>query len=255
MNIERKVAIVTGGSSGLGQATAERILAAGGRVAIFDIDRQRGQAFAEAHAGKAIHIDVDVVLEESVRAGIRATLDAFGAIHICVNCAGVGQPRRASVHDTHSAAEFTRILQLHLVGTYNVTRLAGAQMMDNEPLARSGERGVIVNTAALDAQHNGSNQLAYSACTAGVAGMTRPLTLAMSTYGIRVCAIMPGVFDTPFKANLSPDARASLVTASRFPKREGDPAEFAALVGHIIENPYLNGEVIRLDGGAHPPSR
>lgn len=256
MNIDNKVAVITGGASGLGQATAERILAAGGKVAIFDLDDQRGQAFADAHPGNAIYAKVNVADEASAEAGIAATIEAFGAIHICVNCAGIGGGTRiVGRKGPHSMDAFMRILNVNLVGTFNIIRLAAAQMLKNDPVAKSGERGVIVNTASIAAAEGQMGQVAYAASKAGVVGMTLPLTRDLAEHGVRVCAIMPGLFETPLVSTLPQEVRDYLVTTMEFPKRGGDPAEFAALVGHIIENPYLNGEVIRLDGGTRPPPR
>lgn len=256
MNIDNKVAVITGGASGLGQATAERVLAAGGKVAIFDLDEQRGQAFAEAHPGKAIFVKVDVSDEASCQAGVAAVMEAFGAIHICVNCAGIGGGNRiVGRKGPHSLSAFMRILNINLVGTFNMVRLTAAEMVKNDPIAKSGERGVIVNTASIAATEGQMGQVAYAASKAGVVGMTLPLTRDLAEYGVRVCTIMPGLFETPLVATLPQEVKDYLVTTMEFPKRAGDPAEFAALAGHIIENPYLNGEVIRLDGGTRPPPR
>ena len=257
MDIKSSVAVVTGGASGLGEATVERLLAGGGRVGIFDLNEERGRAVAARHAGRAIFARVDVADEASVAAGISAVKTAFGAIHICVSCAGIPGfvGRTVSKKGPFPLAEFTKVIQINLIGTFNVARLAAAEMLKNEPTGPSGERGVIINTASLAAFDGQMGQCAYSASKAGVVGLTLPMTRDFSQFGVRVCAIAPGLFETPMGAGVPPEVKERLIGTLEFPKRMGAPSEFAALAAHIVENAYLNGEVIRIDAGTRAPPR
>ena len=257
MHIADTVAIVTGGASGLGEATVLRLLAGGARVGIFDVNEGRGQALAARHAGRAVFARVDVADEPSVVAGIAAVKAACGALHVLVNCAGIPGyiGRTVSKKGPFPLAEFAKVIQVNLIGTFNVARLAAAEMLKNEPAGASGERGLIVNTASLAAFEGQMGQAAYSASKAGVLGLTLPMTRDLSQFGVRVCAIAPGLFETPMGAGTPPEVKARLIETLEFPKRLGDPAEFASLVAHLIENAYLNGEVIRLDAGTRAPPR
>lgn len=257
MDISNSVAVVTGGASGLGEATVERLLAAGGRVGIFDLNEQRGQALAARFPGKAVFVRVDVADEASVTAGIKAVRDAFGALHICVNCAGIPGfiGRTVSKKGPFPLAEFAKVINVNLIGTFNVARLAAAQMLTNQPSGANGERGVIINTASLAAFEGQMGQTAYSASKAGIVGLTLPMTRDLSQFGVRVCAIAPGLFETPMGAFVPPEVKAKLVETLEFPKRMGHPSEFAALVAHLVENAYINGEVIRIDAGTRAPPR
>jgi NAD(P)-dependent dehydrogenase (short-subunit alcohol dehydrogenase family) len=257
MQIADTVAIVTGGASGLGEATVLRLLAGGARVGIFDVNEGRGQALAARHAGRALFARVDVADEPSVVAGVAAVKAAFGALHVLVNCAGIPGHigRTVSKKGPFPLAEFAKVIQVNLIGTFNAARLAAAEMLKNEPLGASGERGLIVNTASLAAFEGQMGQAAYSASKAGVLGLTLPMTRDLSQFGVRVCAIAPGLFETPMGAGTPPEVKARLIETLEFPKRLGDPAEFASLVAHLIENAYLNGEVIRLDAGTRAPPR
>ncbi|MBI5446200.1 MAG: SDR family NAD(P)-dependent oxidoreductase [Deltaproteobacteria bacterium] len=256
MDIAGKVAIVTGGASGLGKATAERLIASGAKVAVFDLDDERGRAFAEAHPESATYEAVNVSDEGSAAAGVERALRAFGAVHVCVNCAGVGGAgRTVSKKGPLPLAEFSRTIHVNLIGTFNVMRLVAAEMIKNEPAPPSGERGVIVNTASIAAFEGQMGQAAYAASKAGVVGLTLPVARDLAAFGIRVCTIAPGLFETPMIAGIPAPVKEQLVAQLEFPKRAGDPVEYAALVAHLIENAYLNGEVIRLDGGTRPPPR
>jgi 3-hydroxyacyl-CoA dehydrogenase / 3-hydroxy-2-methylbutyryl-CoA dehydrogenase len=257
MDIRNSVAIVTGGASGLGEATVERLLAGGGRVGIFDVNEERGRALAGKHPGRAIFARVDVTDEPSAAAGIAAVKSAFGALHICVNCAGIPGfvGRTVSKKGPFPLAEFVKVIQVNLIGTFNVARLAAAEILKNEPSGPSGERGVIINTASLAAFDGQMGQSAYSASKAGVVGLTLPMTRDLSQFGVRVCAIAPGLFETPMGAGVPPEVKTRLVETLEFPKRMGAPAEFAALAAHIVENSYLNGTVIRIDAGTRAPPR
>ena len=257
MDISKCVAIVSGGASGLGAATVERLLADGARVGIFDLNLERGEALAARHAGRALFARVDVADEASVAAGIAAVKSAFGALHICVNCAGIPGylSRTVGKKGPFPLAEFSRVIQVNLIGTFNVGRLAAAEMLKNEPAGPSSERGIIVNTASLAAFEGQMGQAAYSASKAGVVGLTLPMTRDLSQFGVRVCAIAPGLFETPMGAGTPPEVKAKLIQTLEFPKRMGNPSEFAALVAHMVENAYLNGEVVRLDAGTRAPPR
>ncbi|HTX23866.1 MAG TPA: SDR family NAD(P)-dependent oxidoreductase [Steroidobacteraceae bacterium] len=257
MDIQKSAAIVTGGASGLGEATVRRLLDAGGRVGIFDLNDERGRALAAKYPGRAVFARVDVADEASAVAGIAAVKAAFGALHICVNCAGIPGfvGRTVSKKGPFPLAEFIKVIQINLIGTFNVARLAAAEILKNEPAGPSGERGVIVNTASLAAFDGQMGQTAYAASKAGVVGLTLPMTRDLSQFGVRVCAIAPGLFETPMGAGVPPEVKTRLVETLEFPKRMGEPAEFAALVAHIVENAYLNGTVIRIDAGTRAPPR
>jgi 3-hydroxyacyl-CoA dehydrogenase / 3-hydroxy-2-methylbutyryl-CoA dehydrogenase len=257
MDIRNSVAVVTGGASGLGEATVERLLGAGARVGIFDLNEERGRALAAQHVGRAAFARVDVADEASAVAGFGAIKNAFGALHICVNCAGIPGfvGRTVSKKGPFPLAEFAKVIQINLIGTFNVARLAAAEMLKNAPVGASGERGVIINTASLAAFDGQMGQTAYSASKAGVVGLTLPMTRDLSQFGVRVCAIAPGLFETPMGAGVPPEVKTRLVDTLEFPKRMGEPAEFAALAAHIIENSYLNGTVIRIDAGTRAPPR
>jgi NAD(P)-dependent dehydrogenase (short-subunit alcohol dehydrogenase family) len=247
MEIAGRTVLVTGGGSGLGAATARMVVDHGGSVVVADLDRERGAKVAAELGERARFVATDVTDEASVRAAVAAAADA-GGLHAVVSCAGVAVAERVLGRDgPHSLARFANVVQVNLVGTFNVTRLAAEAMAGNEPLA-DGERGVVVNTASVAAFDGQIGQAAYAASKAGVAGMTLPVARDLARHGIRVVAVAPGIFDTPMMAGLSDQARASLGAQMPFPSRLGRPDEYAALVRHIIENPMLNGEVIRLDG-------
>lgn len=255
MEINNTVAIVTGGASGLGEAVVERLIAGGGKVAIFDRDEEKGQALAAKHAGKAIFAKVDVADEASAMAGVAATVEAFGGVQICVNCAGIGAAARiVGRNGPMPLADFERIIRVNLVGTFNISRLAVAEMLKGEPNA-DGERGVVVNTSSLAGLEGQMGQIAYAASKAGVIGMMLPMVRDLSQFGVRVCTIAPGLFATPLVNAAPEEMKAKLVAGLEFPKRMGAPSEFAALTAHIVENAYLNGETIRLDAGTRAPPR
>jgi len=257
MEIGQCVAVVSGGASGLGEATVERLLAGGARVGIFDVNEERGRALAAHHRGRAVFARVDVTDESSVAAGVAAAVAAFGALHVCVNCAGIGgfAGRTVSKKGPFPLAEFTKVIQVNLIGTFNVARLAASEMLKNAPGGASGERGVIINTASVAAFDGQMGQTAYSASKGGIVGLTLPMARDLSQFGVRVLAIAPGLFDTPMGAGVSAEVKTRLIETFEFPKRLGSPPEFAALAAHLIENSYLNGEVIRLDAGTRMPPR
>ncbi|MFP1682569.1 3-hydroxyacyl-CoA dehydrogenase [Alloalcanivorax sp. C16-1] len=250
MNIQGKVAVITGAASGLGRATAEALIAKGGKVMILDRDEEKGARAAAELGEAAAFVATDVTDEASVKAAIDATRDRFGALHLCVNCAGVGSAMKTVGRDNqpHDLGVFNMVVQINLIGTFNVARLSAALMAENEP-GDDNERGVIVNTASVAAFDGQVGQVAYAATKGGVVGMTLPMARDLAQFGIRVNTIAPGIFNTPLM-NAAPDkVKMPLIEMTQFPKRLGDPPEYAALVCHMVENTFLNGETIRLDGG------
>lgn len=255
MEVNNNVAIVTGGASGLGLATGKRLAAAGARVALWDLDGDQAVQAAEGLNHGAIGLAVDVSDGAAAEAALAATLQAFGAVHFCINCAGVATAGRAVGRDGPlPLARFARTIEINLIGTFNVLRLAAGAMARNDPDG-DGARGVIVNTASVAAFDGQIGQAAYSASKAGVAGMTLPLARDLAALGIRVNTIAPGVFETPMMAGMTAEVRDPLIAMVQCPKRLGDPDEYAALVEHIIGNGYLNGETIRLDAAIRMPPR
>jgi NAD(P)-dependent dehydrogenase (short-subunit alcohol dehydrogenase family) len=257
MNINGKVAIVTGGASGLGEATVERIVKAGGKAAIFDLDAVKGQALVDRLGSNAVFAKVDVADEASTQAGIALALSAFSGIDICVNCAGIpGRIGRVvSKNGPMALADFEKVVRINLIGTFNVTRLAAAEMLKNQPDPQTAERGVIINTASLAAMEGQMGQVSYAASKAGVIGMMLPLVRDLSQFGVRVLTVAPGLFETPMGAGAPPEIKEKLIATLEFPKRMGQPSEFANLIAHLVENSYLNGEVIRIDAGTRAPPR
>ena len=250
MDLMEKVAVITGGASGLGRATAEMVIERGGRVAIFDLNADLGARTAAELGGNASAYEVNVADETSVQEAVGRVMADFGAIHVNVNCAGIGAAARTLGRDAPAPlAWFTRILQINLTGTFNTLRLCAWEMQKNEPVNEDGERGAIVNTASVAAFDGQIGQAGYAASKAGVVGMTLPVARDLSRSGIRLCTIAPGIFETPMMAGAPDRVRDPLIDMVQYPKRLGNAVEFALLACQIIENPYLNGETIRLDGG------
>lgn len=248
MNIEGKVAIVTGGASGLGQASCEMFVQKGAKVMIFDRSEENAIKVKEALGESVDYCLVDVTDEAAVQRGIDKTIEVFGALNILVNCAGIGMATKTYGSKGPMALDLFKLtIDINLVGTFNVLRLACEQFAKNEP--EDGERGVIINTASVAAYDGQIGQAAYSASKAGVVGMTLPIARDLSPRGIRVMTIAPGIIDTPLMALLPEDKRQPLIDMVQTPKRLGYPSEYAQLATHIVENAYLNGETIRLDGG------
>jgi NAD(P)-dependent dehydrogenase (short-subunit alcohol dehydrogenase family) len=248
MRLEGRTVLVTGGASGLGGATTDMVVASGGRAVIVDINEQTGYAKAAQHREQVRFLRTDVTSEEDVQRAVDAAVREFGRLDGVVNAAGVGTVGRVLPKEgPQPLAQFTRTIEINLIGTFNVIRLAAAAMALNEPL-ENGERGVIVNTASVAAYDGQIGQAAYSASKGGIVGMTLPIAREFARIGVRVMTIAPGTFDTPLLAGLPEAARQSLAQQVPFPSRLGRPEEFAALVRHIFENEMLNGEVIRLDG-------
>jgi NAD(P)-dependent dehydrogenase (short-subunit alcohol dehydrogenase family) len=255
MEVSGNTFLISGGASGLGGATSRLLAESGANVVIADINKEKGQALASELGSNARFVEANVADEESVKRAVGVAVSAFGALRGAVNCAGIGVAEKTVGKDgPHSLASFKRIIEVNLIGTFNVIRLAAAQMAAQEPNA-GGERGVIVNTASIAAFDGQIGQAAYSASKGGIVGMTLPIARDLARSGIRVVTIAPGLFDTPLLGGLPEDMRKSLGAQIPFPPRLGDPAEYAALAKHIIENAMLNGEVIRLDGALRMPPK
>ena len=248
MELKEKVAIVTGGASGLGEACARRFALEGANIGILDVDEEKGNRLAAELGAQAIYCRTDVTSEKSVQAAVDKTVEKFGGIQVVINCAGVGTAAKVLGKNGPMALEhFNRVVQINLVGTLNVIRLAAAKIVVNTPNA-DGEKGVVINTASAAAFDGQIGQAAYSASKAGVVGMTLPITREFADYGIRVMTIAPGLFRTPMLESLPQKVQAALGQMVPFPKRLGKPSEFARLAADIVKNPMLNGETIRLDG-------
>jgi NAD(P)-dependent dehydrogenase (short-subunit alcohol dehydrogenase family) len=246
MDISGQAAIVTGAASGLGAATARALAAAGAKVAVLDVNEQAALKVATAIGGLAA--PCDVASPEDVTAALKTAASVYGPARILVNCAGIGPAKRIVGRDGPAPlSEFERVIRVNLIGTYNCLRLAAAAMLGLEPLT-DGERGVIISTASVAAFEGQIGQAAYSASKGGVAALTMPAAREFAQFGIRVLAIAPGIFRTPMMHAMPQEAQDSLGASVPFPKRLGEPEEFAELVLHMVRNRYLNGEVIRLDG-------
>jgi NAD(P)-dependent dehydrogenase (short-subunit alcohol dehydrogenase family) len=253
MKLNGTVALVTGGASGLGAATARRLAAGGAKVLIVDRDESRGQALA-GELGAAF-AKADVTDPAQIEAAVAAA-GQLGTLRVAVSCAGIGSASRTldRTGKPHDLEVFKTIIGVNLIGTFNVLRLAAAAIAKAEPLEH-GERGVIVNTASVAAFDGQIGQIAYAASKAGVVGMTLPAARDLAPAGIRVVTIAPGIFDTPMLGGLPEDRRAALAADVVFPKRLGDPSEYGGLVAAIVETGYLNGETIRLDGSLRMPPK
>ena len=248
MQLQDTRAIVTGGASGLGLATARMITAGGGRAALFDVNEQAGADAVQALGSSASFQKVDVTSEPAVADAVRAAAAAMGGLTAVVNCAGIGPPRKLVSKDGPIPGDsFRKVVEINLVGTLLVSAQAAAVMQQNTPNA-AGERGVIVLTASVAAFDGQVGQIAYSASKGGVVGMTLPMARELASSGIRVLCIAPGLFETPLLAGLPEDAKASLGKQVPFPPRLGQPAEYALFVRQVLENVMLNGETVRLDG-------
>jgi len=248
LKIKNSVALVTGGASGLGEATVRQILTEGGKTAILDMVEDAGNKLAAELGKDVIFIKTNVASEEDVQNAVNKIMDTFGAINIVVNCAGIATAEKVlGKQGPQPLANFNRVIQVNLVGTFNVIRLAVEKMVQNDP-NEEGERGVIINTASAAAFEGQIGQSAYSASKGGIVGLTLPIARELAAHGIRVVTIAPGIFETPMLAGLPEKAREALGKMVPFPPRLGRPSEFALLAKSIVENPVLNGTTIRLDG-------
>ena len=249
MKIDNTVALVTGGASGLGEATVRNLVHHGGKALIVDLNDERGQKMInELGADKVVYVKADVTNEEQVKTALGKAMDSWGRIDICVNCAGIALGQKTvGKHGAHALDVFQKTVSVNLIGTFNVLRLCAEIMQDNDPNDQ-GERGVIINTASVAAYDGQIGQVAYAASKAGIVGMTLPIARDLARSGIRCMTIAPGLFFTPLFESLPEEAMASLGAQVPFPSRLGQPYEFAHMTQAIIENPMLNGEVIRLDG-------
>jgi NAD(P)-dependent dehydrogenase (short-subunit alcohol dehydrogenase family) len=242
-------AVVSGGASGLGEATVRELAARGAAVTILDLQEERGKALADELGGHTTFVRTDVTDPDSVQAAVEEATGKDRPLRIAISCAGIGWAQRTVGRggEPHDFDAFVKVVTVNLVGTFNVMRLAGSAISQTEPL-EDGERGVIVNTASIAAYDGQIGQLAYSASKGGVVGMTLPAARDLSTVGIRVCTIAPGLVDTPLLGSLPEEARQALSAGIPFPKRLGRPEDYAELALDIVEHGYLNGEVVRMDG-------
>jgi NAD(P)-dependent dehydrogenase (short-subunit alcohol dehydrogenase family) len=248
MELAGNAFIVTGGASGLGAGTVRTLAAGGANVVIADLQADKGEALAKEFGAKARFVKCDVTSEADGKAAVEAALRAFGGLQGLVNCAGIAIGEKTiGKEGPHALASFTRVITINLIGTFNMIRLAADAMAKGKPNA-DGERGVIVNTASVAAYDGQIGQAAYSASKGGVVGMTLPIARDLARSGIRVCTIAPGIFLTPMLEGLPKEVQDSLGQQVPFPSRLGKPPEYAALARHIIENPMLNAETIRIDG-------
>ncbi len=254
MNIKDNVALVTGGASGLGEATVRRFVADGGKAVIVDMNAEKGEALAK-ELGDAVRFQkTDVTDADQVQAAIEVA-KGLGTLRVAVSCAGVGWAARTIKRDgtPHDYDLFKKVIEVNLVGTFNIIRLSASAMSQSEPV--DGERGVIINTASVAAFDGQIGQAAYSASKGGVVGMTLPIARDLAKAGIRVLTIAPGTFDTPMLATLPEEVRQALAAQIPNPSRLGNPEEYAGLAAHIVSNGYLNAEVIRLDGALRMPPK
>ena len=248
MNIEGNTFFITGGGSGLGAATAKIFAAEGANVILADINEHTGHATQQEIGSSALFVKTDVTDSKSVSQALIKATEAFGAIHGAINCAGIAIAVKTVGRDgPHALEDFERVVQINLIGSFNVLRLAAAQMAENVP-NKDLERGIIINTASVAAFDGQIGQIAYAASKGGIVGMTLPAARDLARFGIRVMTIAPGIFDTPLLAGLPEKARISLGEQVPFPSRLGKPEEYGLMVKQVVENPMLNGETIRLDG-------
>ncbi|MCE9679391.1 SDR family NAD(P)-dependent oxidoreductase [Shewanella sp. AS1] len=251
MKLQNKIALVTGGASGLGRATCEQLVEQGMKVAIWDLNEDAAQqAVAELGTDNAIYSLVDVTSEEAVETAMEQLLAHYGALHLCVNCAGIAPAAKVLDRDGNAMAlsKFASAININLVGTFNVARVAAQAMAKNEPMGEALERGVIVNTASVAGFEGQMGQAAYAASKGGIIALSLPMARDLAKTGIRVNAIAPGIMGTPMLLAMPENVQESLVANIQFPKRMGQPKEFGDLVAHIASNAYINGETIRLDG-------
>lgn len=255
MQIQNNTFFVSGGASGLGEATVRMIVANGGHAVIADLNAEAGMALESELGPSALFVKTDITSEDEVNVALNLGANQFGAVHGLVNCAGLGPAKRIlGKNGVHELGFFEKIIRVNLVGSFNTLRLAADKMQHNPP-NEEGERGVIINTASVAAFEGQIGQAAYSASKGGIVAMTLPIARELARTGIRVMAVAPGIFETPLLAAYTQEVRDSLGAQVPFPPRLGKPAEYARLVKSIVENPMLNGEVIRLDGAIRMAAR
>lgn len=258
MKIEGSVAVITGGVSGLGRATLDSFVAQGGKVIALDMNDKLGAVLTEEYGDRVLYQKTDVTLEEDVKQALANGIEKFGCIDICVNCAGNGGAGAGKIYSKRNGLmpleTFKKIVDINLVGSFNVIRLCVEQMVKNES-NDDNEKGVVINTASVAAFEGQTGQVPYAASKAGIVGMTLTLARDLSSTGIRVNSIAPGLIDTPMLASLNDDIRHELEQSVLCPKRLGQPSEFAGAVQFLIKNGYMNGEVIRMDGGIRMPPK
>jgi NAD(P)-dependent dehydrogenase (short-subunit alcohol dehydrogenase family) len=255
MEIEGVGAFISGGASGLGEATARALAARGARVAIADVNDEKASALAEELGNGALALHCDVTSEDEVKAAVAAAAESFGELRLAVGCAGVGWAEKVvSKRGAHQLLPFETVIRVNLIGMFNVLRVTAAAMNENAP-DEEGERGAVVMTASIAAYDGQIGQIAYASSKSGIVGMTLPAARDLAGRGIRVCTIAPGLFDTPLLAALPEEARLALGAGVPFPPRLGRPEEYARLALSIAENPMLNGETIRLDGALRMPPK
>lgn len=251
MNLENKVAVITGGASGLGEATVRRFVKHGAAVAIFDLNDERGNAIADELGDSVAYYNVNVTDEASASAAVDATVERFGAIHINCNYAGIGHAEKTVGRENqpHDLDSYKRVIDVNLVGTFNVLRLCAAQMAKQEPINDDGGRGIIINTASVAGQEGQIGQAAYAATKGAIIGSTICIARDLASLGIRVNTIVPGLIHTPLFEAMPENVYQSLEASVLNPKRLGKPDEIAQLAQYFVENDYMNGECVRMDGG------
>lgn len=251
MDISGKVAVVTGGASGIGQAVVRRFASDGAKVVIFDLNAEAGQSMVdELGADNCLFVTVNVVDEDSVKSALAQVVAKFGTVHVCVNCAGIGNAAKTvGKNGPFPLDVWNKVIAVNLTGSFNVLRLCAEIMAGNDPVTEDMGRGVIINTASVAAYEGQMGQAAYSASKGGIVGMTLPIARDLSTLGIRVNTIVPGLIKTPLFESLNPEYLEALSNSVLYPKRLGHPQEIAKLAASIVDNDYINGECIRMDGG------
>ncbi len=255
MEFNKCAAVVTGGASGLGEAVVRSVVENGGKAAILDLDVNKGEALAKELGGSVIFLKTDVTSEESVKTTVGALIEQFGEINVVLNCAGIAPPAKVlGKKGPHDLALFSKVIEVNLIGTFNVIRLAAERMAENAP-GEDGEKGVIINTASVAAFEGQVGQAAYSASKGGIVGLTLPIARELASFGIRVVTIAPGIMETPMLMGMPDHVREALGKMVPFPQRLGYPEEFAKLARQIIENTLINGTTIRLDGAIRMQAR
>lgn len=258
MNPQNKVAVITGGASGLGLATLEELIKVGTRVAIFDLNQQAGeQVVNKFGSDNTLFVNTDVTSDASVEAAFEQVIAQFGRVDICINCAGIAPAKKVLDREgtAQPLSDFSKAVTINLIGTFNVARIAAQMMALNEPAGEANERGIIINTASVAAYDGQMGQCAYAASKSGVVGMTLPMARDLARSGIRVNTIAPGIMGTPMLLAMPDNVQESLIEKIQFPKRMGLPSEFGRLAVHMIENSYFNGETVRLDAAIRMPPK